>query len=217
MKMTNEEQARVETEEVVATEKPEMVSEQVPHVETEEDKERKEKTDAEVKSILASLGIEPETELKEGHTSINSDFYTEHMNDINELRQTIGTIANRLMMSLIGEYKLELTEVGIDPETLDPATFNNALQSFAQVHFDKNLDELFNAAKGSATVEQAFCHAITILSYTVGFSIKSSYVHFDLVTVQVLHMMQKQFHTAYTKNEIEKEKADAPDEQVEAE
>ena len=208
MKMAKETQARGETASVQQIDEAATVSEAAPQVETEEEKALKAKEEAEVVSILASLGVEPVTEdVKEGHVSINSEFYTERMNEVNELRQTVGTIANRLMISLIGEYKLDLEAVEIDPSSLSPAVFNKGLQAFAQNHFDNNIDKLYDATKGSASVEEAFRHAATILSHTVGFSIKEEYVCFDLLTVQVLHMMQKQFHTAYVKDEMKKDPA----------
>jgi hypothetical protein len=198
--MTEETKAMAPTDEAV--EKPEVL--------TEEEKtmlvEQQAKIDTEVNSIIYSLGIEDyvfEEEVPEGHTSANGDFYAEQLNIINEIRQTIGTIANRLMISLIGEFRLELEEVGIVADDLEPAVYNNTLQVFAQMYFDKNIDMLYDAAKGSDNVEESFCHAVTILSHTVGFSVKSKYIKFDLITTQVLHMMQKQFHTAYEKAKSE--------------
>jgi len=169
---------------------------------TEEELEELAKQDAEVESILSSMGL-TDAEPTAGKIAIDSNYYTEQMNIVNEIRQTAGVICNRLMMAVLGEFKLELKTVGIEHETLIPEVYNRTFITYAQKFFDDNLPKFIESTEGSDITRVSFEHAVSILSHVVGFSIDEDLVRFDLITVQVLHVMQKQFHDSMQKQQME--------------
>ena len=206
---TVNQQNRGETKEILTTDELGQVNEPVVTVDdepeikpmTEEEIEALAVQDAEVESILASLGL-ADFEEDEAQVAIDSDFYAEEMNVVNEIRQTAGVISNRLMMAVLGEFKLELKEVGIDHDALSPEVYNRTFITYAQKFFDENLAKFAESTEGSEGTREAFEHAVTILSHVVGFTIPNEYVRFDLITVQVLHVMQKQFHDSMVKQNM---------------